>query len=95
MRDDREGRAARTGGALYDPSEWRERGIRARRFKPCPHCGAAVTARERVWTPWHGTTSMVFREARCVNSGCGWRYFKHNGSREEFVAEANQRSERE
>ena len=33
----------------------------------------------------------IFREARCANAACGWHYFKHEGSREEFVSEVNRR----
>lgn len=78
-------------GMRYRAEEWRERGIRARRFEMCPHCGSAVTGRERIWTSPYGSAQAVFREAHCVNKGCGWRYFKHEGSREEFVAEVNRR----
>lgn len=81
----------REGGTVYRASEWREKGIRARRFAPCPHCGSAVSGRERIWTPPRGGAQAVFREAKCTNASCGWRYFKHEGSREAFVAEANRR----
>ena len=77
----------------YRAEEWSEKGIRARRFLPCPHCGCAVSGRERIWTSPVSGAQVVFREARCVNTRCGWHYFKHDGSREEFVAEANRRIE--
>ncbi len=86
------GEGKKTSGMFYRPEEWREKGIRARRFLPCPHCGSAVIGRERIWTsPYSGGGQAVFREAKCVNDRCGWRYFKHEGSREEFVAEVNRR----
>ena len=76
----------------YRAEEWHEKGIRARRFLPCPHCGSAVTGRERIWTsPYAGGGQAIFREASCVNPDCGWRYFKHEGSREAFVREVNRR----
>ena len=87
-----ESRGIRGGGVDYRPEEWRERGIRARRFRCCPHCGAAVSARERVWTPRSGGSTMIFREARCKGEGCGWRYVKHDGSRDDFVAAVNRRA---
>lgn len=77
----------------YRAEEWREKGIRARRFLPCPHCGSAVTGRERIWTSPTGGAQAVFREASCVNPRCGWHYYKHDGSREDFVAEVNRRIE--
>ena len=79
------------GGMAYRPEDWRERGIRARRFLPCPHCGCAVSGRERIYTPPGGGAQAVFRSAKCKNNRCGWRYFKHEGSREDFVAEVNRR----
>ena len=82
----------RESGMRYRASDWREKNIRARRFAPCPHCGSAVSGRERIWTsPFDGGGQAVFREAKCVNAACGWRYFKHEGTRDEFVAEANRR----
>ena len=84
----------RGGGCFYRPEEWAEKGIKAKRFIPCPHCGCAVIARERRWTPRSGT-QMVFREARCASDDCGWRYFQHGGSREEFVAAVNRRGKGE
>lgn len=79
-------------GMLYRPEQWRDRGIRARRFLPCPHCGSTVAGRERIWTsPYTGGGQAVFREAKCVNEACGWRYFKHDGTREDFVREVNRR----
>lgn len=91
QRNERPGRSVCSSD--WRPGEFTERGIRARRFAGCPHCGAAVTARERVWTPpYTGGRTMIFREARCENAGCGWHYFKTGGSREDFVAEANRRS---
>lgn len=81
----------RAGAMNYRAEEWREKGIKARRFLPCPHCGSAVSGRERIWTSGETARQAVFREARCVNARCGWRYFKHEGSREEFVAEVNRR----
>lgn len=96
MRRDTDRPGRRVCSSNYRPGEFRERGVRARRFAPCPHCGAAVAARERVWTPpYAGGTSMVFREARCVNGTCGWHYFKTGGSREAFVAETNRRTANE
>jgi len=82
-------------GMAYNPEDWREHGIRARRFAPCPHCGASVSARERVWLPRGGTKSAIFREARCSNADCGWRYFGHDGSRDAFVAAVNRRTHHE
>jgi len=81
----------RKGGMGYNAQDWTERGIRARRFLPCPHCGGAVSGRERIYTPPGGGLQAVFRSARCKTPGCGWRYFKHTGTREEFVAEVNRR----
>ena len=78
----------------YHAAEWREKNIRARRFLPCPHCGSAVTGRERIWTSPVSGMQAVFREARCTNDGCGWHYYKHDGSREAFVAEVNRRIDR-
>lgn len=81
-------------GMLYHPEDWKEHSIRRRRFLPCPHCGSAVIGRERIWTSlYSGGGQAVFREARCVNEACGWRYFKHEGTREEFVREVNRRIE--
>ncbi len=85
------GEGKQASGMAYRPGEWREKGIRARRFEPCPHCGSAVSGRERIWTSPHSGLQAVFREAKCANAACGWRYFKHEGSREEFVAEVNRR----
>lgn len=86
------GEGQKASGMMYRPKEWHEKNIRARRFLPCPHCGSAVTGRERIWTsPYSGGGQAVFREAKCADAACGWRYFKHNGSREEFVAEVNRR----
>lgn len=85
------GEGRQVSGMRYRPEEWREKGIRARRFLPCPHCGSAVSGRERIWTSPFGSGQAVFREAKCANAACGWRYFKHEGSREEFVAEVNRR----
>lgn len=85
------GEGNHVSGMFYRPDEWREKGIRARRFRPCPHCGSAVTGRERIWTSPMSGLQAIFREARCANAACGWHYFKHEGSREEFVAEANRR----
>lgn len=79
-------------GMRYRAEDWREKSIRARRFEPCPHCGSAVTGRERIWTsPYSGGGQAVFREAKCANEACGWHYFKHEGTRDEFVAEVNRR----
>ena len=81
-------------GIRYRPEEWHEKSIRTRRFRHCPHCGSAVLGRERIWTsPYSGGGQAVFREAKCVNDACGWRYFKHEGTREEFVCEVNRRIE--
>lgn len=88
------GEGNHVSGMFYRPEEWREKGIWARRFKPCPHCGSAVTGRERIWTSPHSGLQAIFREAKCANAACGWHYFKHEGSREEFVAEVNRRIER-
>ena len=85
------GEGKQASGMMYRPEHWREKGIRARRFLPCPHCGSAVSGRERIWTSPHSGLQAVFREAKCANAACGWRYFKHEGSREEFVAEVNRR----
>ena len=85
------GEGRQTSGMAYRPEEWREKGIRARRFLRCPHCGSAVSGRERIWTSPHSGLQAVFREARCANADCGWRYFKHEGSRDEFVEEVNRR----
>lgn len=90
QRDDRPGQQMCSSD--YRPGEFTERGIRARRFADCPHCGAAVTARERVWTPPYIGGQTRSREARCVNASCGWHYFKTGGSREDFVAEVNGRN---
>lgn len=77
----------------YRAREWRERGIRARRFLPCPHCGSAVTAKERVWTPpYCGGEAMIFRDARCVNPDCRWAYHRMGGTRDDFVSEVNRRN---
>lgn len=79
-------------GFNYNADEWREHGIKASRFKPCPHCGGAVAARERAYSPRHlSTPKVVFRSAYCVNDSCGWRYFRQGGSREAFVDEVNTR----
>lgn len=80
-----------SSGMNYRAEEWREKNIRARRFRPCPHCGSAVTGRERIWTSPVSGMQAIFREARCANAACGWHYFKHEGSREEFVSEVNRR----
>jgi len=85
------GEGKHASGMFYRPEEWREKGIRARRFLPCPHCGSAVSGRERSWTSPHSGAQAIFREAKCANAVCGWRYFKHEGSREDFVAEVNRR----
>lgn len=85
------GEGKKISGMAYKLEEWREKNIRARRFLLCPHCGSAVVGRERIWTSPYGSVQAVFREAKCVNDRCGWRYFKHEGSREEFVAEVNRR----
>lgn len=85
------GEGKQASGMAYRPEHWREKGIRARRFLPYPHCGSAVSGRERIWTSPFSDMQAVFREAKCANAACGWRYFKHEGSREEFVAEVNRR----
>lgn len=95
MREDwvRRGRLLCSEG--YSTQQWREHGIRARRFKPCPHCGSVVAARERVWTPPYASEAkLVFRDARCVNPDCQWAYHRMGGTREAFVAEVNGRSEK-
>lgn len=79
-------------GFAYQSEEWREHGIRAKRFEPCPHCGSAVSGRERSWWPAGATeAAMVFRTATCVNRSCGWSYRNTGGGREEFIAEVNKR----
>ena len=81
------------GSFPYRAEEWAEKSIKARRFVPCPHCGAAVVAIERRWTPpYIGGRQAVFREAKCVNIACGWRYYQHGGTRDEFVDGANRRN---
>ena len=76
----------------YDDGYWIERGIRAARFLPCPHCGSAVAARER--TLLGGPIGpAVFRRAECVNPDCYWRYSQEGGTREDFVRAVNARKE--
>lgn len=82
----------RGGGCPYIAAEWAEKGIKCKRLSPCPHCGSVVLARERRWTARSSGDQMVFREARCVREDCGWHYFRHGGTREEFLAEVNRRS---
>lgn len=77
------------GSTAYNPAHWREHGIPAHRFVPCPHCGGAVAGRERRWKKYGGEP-VVFFEAHCL-SGCGWHYFAHEGSRDDFVEAANRR----
>ncbi len=79
----------------YKSEEWKDRGIRARMFRPCPHCGGAVSARERIWTPpYSDAQAMIFRQARCTRK-CGWGFARMGGSREDFVAAVNRRAEDE
>ena len=85
-------RGKQQSGMAYRAEDWKARGIRKKRFRPCPHCGSAVVGKERIWTPpYSGAPQAVFREAHCMNEACGWRYFKHEGTREEFIAETNRR----
>ena len=89
-KNDRPGRMV--SGFAYKSDEWREHGIRAKRFLSCPHCGSAVSGRERSWWPDGATEpGMVFRTATCVNRSCGWSYRNTGGGREEFIAEVNRR----
>ena len=89
-RNERPGRMV--SGFAYKNDEWRERGIRAKRFLPCPHCGSVVSGRERSWWPAGATeAAMVFRTATCVNRSCGWSYRNTGGGREEFIEEVNRR----
>ena len=74
----------------YEPEQWRERGIRAARFKPCPHCGGAVLARERVLEASRFGPAVI-RRAECGNASCGWVYMRTGGTREEFVRAVNER----
>lgn len=91
------GRTKRPGvlraGMDYDAASWIERGIRAARFLPCPHCGSAVTARERTLLQ-SPIGPAVFRRAECVNPACRWSYNKEGGTREDFVRDVNRRGER-
>lgn len=91
--NDRPGRME--AGFRWDRREWREHGIPSRRFSPCPHCGSAVTAWERRWTPPGVREAAVFRQARCVQEGCGWHYTRIGGTRDEFVHLVNRRAKRE
>lgn len=78
-------------GMSYEPEQWRERGIRAARFRPCPHCGGAVLARERVLTASRFGPAVI-RRAMCSNPACGWVYMRTGGTRDEFVRAVNERS---
>lgn len=75
----------------YAPEQWHVRGIRAARFKPCPHCGGAVLARERVLEASRFGPAVI-RRAECSNASCGWVYMRTGGTREEFVRAVNERS---
>lgn len=75
----------------YEPEQWRERGIRAARFKPCPHCGGTVIARERVLMASRFGPAVI-RRAECSNASCGWVYMRTGGTREDFVRAVNERS---
>lgn len=74
----------------YDKGYWIERGIRASRFLPCPHCGGAVLAKERTLLQ-SPIGPAVFRRAECSNLACRWSYSKEGGTREEFVRDVNTR----
>lgn len=88
-----EGHAGRLVAASdYIKGQWREHSIRSARFAPCPHCGGAVSGRERRWNRWSTHETMVFFSARCTRVGCGWQYTAHSGTRDEFVAACNRRS---
>ena len=76
----------------YIPAQWRDHGIRAARFLPCPVCGGAIAGRERRWTRVSTGETAVFFEARCLRTGCGYRYVAHEGTRDAFVAAANRRT---
>ena len=91
--DERPGYPA--GCMEYIGAQWREHGIRAVRFAPCPVCGGTVAGRERRWTRLSTGEHTVFYEARCLCDGCGYRYIAHEGTRDEFVAAANRRTAHE
>lgn len=76
---------------VYIVGDWREHGIRAARFAPCPHCGSAVSGRERTLTAASRFGPKVFRHAQCSNPDCGWTYSREGGTREEFVSAVNRR----
>lgn len=75
----------------YEPEQWRERGIRAARFKPCPHCGGVVIARERVLMASRFGPAVI-RQAACNNIACGWVFLRTGGTRDDFVRAVNERS---
>ena len=76
----------------YDSAYWRDHSIRAARFAPCPHCGSAVSGRERTLSAAHRFGPEVFRRAECKNPECGWAYQRTGGTRDGFVAAVNRRS---
>ena len=79
-------------GMDYDGAVWRDHSIRAERFAPCPHCGSAVSGRERTLSAAHRFGPAVFRRAECTNPDCGWAYWHTGGTRDEFVQLVNRRA---
>ena len=80
------------GAFSYDARQWREHAIRVSRFAPCPVCGGAVAGRERAYKNGATSERAVFFEAHCMSEGCGYRYVAHEGTRDDFVAAANRRT---
>ena len=54
-------------GMDYDGAVWRDHSIRAARFAPCPHCGSAVSGRERTLSAAHRFGPLVAHAPYTIN----------------------------